>query len=106
MGGQGKLAKNYIDIAKDTITNVWEQRNLRLQVLKPCPLPIRRPSTFLFCPPITSCSKIDTKTQHWTTTVDTMYTSQRLAEFQQWEYRQCLVPAWCDSSGKRTEVPC
>jgi endo-1,4-beta-D-glucanase Y len=103
-GGQGKLAKNYIDIAKDTITNVWNNEIFDYKYLKPWPTADSSTINLSYFAPAyyKLFAKIDTKnTSNWTTTVDTMYTVLNASlNSSNGNADNGLVPAWCDSSGK------
>jgi endo-1,4-beta-D-glucanase Y len=103
-GGQGKLAKNYIDIAKDTITNVWNNEIFDYKYLKPWPTADSSTLNLSYFAPAyyKLFAKIDTKnTSNWTTTVDTMYTVLSASlNSSNGNTDNGLVPAWCDSSGK------
>jgi endo-1,4-beta-D-glucanase Y len=103
-GGKGKLSKNYIDIAKDTITNVWNNEIYDYKYLKPWPTADSSTINLSYFAPAyyKLFAKIDTKnTANWTTTVDTMYTVLNASlNSSNGNTDNGLVPAWCDSGGK------
>jgi endo-1,4-beta-D-glucanase Y len=104
-GGKGALAKNYIDIAKDTIGNIWSHEIWDYHYIRPGAWGDSgaiNPSYFapayykLF-------AKIDTaNATNWMTVVDTMYDvlNNKAVSSSNGNQANGLVPAWCDSGGK------
>jgi hypothetical protein len=103
-GGKGKLAKNYVDIAKDTITSVWNSEIFDYKYLKPWPTADSSTINISYFAPAyyRLFAKIDTKnTANWTNTVETMYTVLNASlNSTNGNADNGLVPAWCDSGGK------
>jgi endo-1,4-beta-D-glucanase Y len=104
-GGKGALAKNYIDIAKETIGNIWSHEIWDYHYIRPGAWGDSgaiNPSYFapayykLF-------AKIDTaNATNWMTVVDTMYDvlNNKAVSASNGNQSNGLVPAWCDSGGK------
>jgi endo-1,4-beta-D-glucanase Y len=103
-GASNKVGKSYLDLAKDTITKIWNNEIFDYKYVRSWPgadnsainLSYFAPSYYkLF-------AKIDTKNAtNWTTTVDTMYTVLNASlNSSNGNTDNGLVPAWCDSGGK------
>jgi len=103
-GGQGKLGKNYIDIAKGMMTTVWNNEIFNYKYLKPWPTADSSTINLSYFAPAyyKLFAKIDTaNTTNWTNTVDTMYQVLTASlNSANGNTNNGLVPAWCDSSGK------
>jgi endo-1,4-beta-D-glucanase Y len=103
-GAQNKVGKSYLDLAKDTITKIWNNEIVDYKYVRSWPgadastinLSYFAPSYYkLF-------AKIDTKnTTNWNNTVDAMYTVLNASlNASNGNTDNGLVPAWCDSGGK------
>jgi endo-1,4-beta-D-glucanase Y len=104
-GGQGKLGKNYSDIALDQIIKVWNNEIFNYKYLKPWPTADSSTINLSYFAPAyyKIFAKIDTAdpSRNWTALTDTMYTVLNASlNSSNGNTNNGLVPAWCDSSGK------
>ena len=104
-GGQGKLGKNYSDIALDQIIKVWNNEIFDYKYLKPWPNADSSTINLSYFAPAyyKIFAKIDTTepTRNWTALTDTMYTVLSASlNASNGNTNNGLVPAWCDSTGK------
>jgi endo-1,4-beta-D-glucanase Y len=102
-GGKGKLARTYLDWAKETITKVWNHEINSGKYLMPWPassLPAVNLS--YFAPAYYKIfAKVDTANANgWKTVTDTMYdVLAKSLNSSSGNGSNGLVPAWCDANG-------
>jgi len=95
-GGQGKLAKNYIDIAKDTITNVWNNEIFDYKYLKPWPTADSSTINLsYFAPAYYKAFKAAGDTNAWDSVVTALYSAIGTIAGS-----NGLITAWCGNSCK------
>ena len=102
-GGQGKLAKNYLDIAKETLTKIWNNEIYNYVDVRPGAWGDGSTINLSYFAPAyyKVFAKVDTDTNNgtnWTGVVDAMYKVLN-ASLTNGNANNGLVPAWCDSSG-------
>jgi endo-1,4-beta-D-glucanase Y len=104
-GGQGKLGKSYLDIAKDTMIKMWNNEVWDYKYLRPGPWGDGSTLNLSYFAPAyyKLFATIDTSepSRNWKQLTDTMYTvlSASLSA-SNGNADNGLVPAWCDSNGK------
>jgi endo-1,4-beta-D-glucanase Y len=98
------LNKKYIDIAKGTITTIWNNEIYNYKYVKPWPTADSSTINLSYFAPAyyKLFAKIDTaNTTNWTNTVDNMYQVLNASlNSSNGNADNGLVPAWCDGSGK------
>jgi endo-1,4-beta-D-glucanase Y len=109
-GGQGKLSKKYLDLAKGQIQAVWSKEFYDWKYLKPWPQDGAPPINLSYFSPAYHkiFAKIDTgnvnqttKANYWTESADAMYTLLAATlNASNGNDKNGLVPAWSDLSGK------
>jgi endoglucanase len=109
-GGQGKLSKKYIDLAKGQIQSVWANEFWDYKYLKPWPMNSAPPINLSYFAPAYHkvFAKIDTanvnpttKVNYWTESADAMYTLLNATlNSGNGNADNGLVPAWSDLNGK------
>ena len=111
-GGQGKLGKKYIDIAKDQIKKVWANEFWDWKYLKPWPQDDAPPINLSYFAPAYHkvFAKIDTENTNaekcggkncWLSSADAMYDLlAKTLNSGSGNANNGLVPAWCDLDGK------
>jgi endo-1,4-beta-D-glucanase Y len=104
-GGQGKLGKKYIDLAKDTMIKVWNNEIYDYKYLRPGPWGDASTINLSYFAPAyyKLFAKIDNTepSRNWLAMTDTMYTVLNASlNSANGNTDNGLVPAWCDSGGK------
>jgi endo-1,4-beta-D-glucanase Y len=104
-GGKGGLAKNYIDIAKDTIGAIWANEIFQSKYIRPGAWGDNSATNLSYFAPAyyRLFAKVDTaNASNWMTVIDTMYDVLNNKAISSGNGNQTngLVPAWCDASGK------
>ena len=109
-GGQGKLGKKYIDLAKDQIHAVWVNEIWDYKYIKPWPADGQPPINLSYFAPAyhRAFAKVDTtnvnpntKVNYWLESLEAMYALlNTTVSSSGGNPNYGLVPAWADLSGK------
>ena len=103
-GGKGALAKNYLDIAKDTLTSIWNNEIFDYKYLKPGAWGDNSATNLSYFAPAyyKLFAKVDTaNATNWMNVVNTMYDvlNSKAISSANGNMANGLVPAWCDANG-------
>jgi len=103
-GGKGGLAKNYIDIAKDTLTSIWNNEIFDYKYLRPGGWGDNSQTNLSYFAPAyyKVFAKVDTaNAQNWMNVISTMYDvlNNKAISAANGNQSNGLVPAWCDANG-------
>lgn len=104
-GGKGGLAKNYIDLAKQTIGSIWANEVFQYKYLRPGAWGDSGATNVSYFAPAyyKQFAKVDTaNATNWMNLVDNMYDvlNNKAVSSGNGNQANGLVPAWCDAGGK------